>query len=167
MVGSYLNIVYTVKGRLISWTFSKGYLFHEHIFQGLLILHDRYKKILLSFYKVNLGIFKGTVQQDFRPPVFYIIRTGLSHWPVTNGLKYFCFWFSFCWDIRIFQSSAQYDTAWSQVPRSIKLPGVKFTVVSYCAESSSPQYHTARSQVPRSIIPRGVTLYCAESTPTY
>ena len=24
-------------------------------------------------------IFKGTVQRDFRPPVFFIIRTGLTH----------------------------------------------------------------------------------------
>ena len=39
-------------------------MFHEHIFQGLLILHDRYKKILLSFYKVNLGIFKGRSGQE-------------------------------------------------------------------------------------------------------
>ena len=31
---------------------------------------------------VNKGqTLKGTVQRDFRPPVFFIIRTGLGHWP--------------------------------------------------------------------------------------
>ena len=38
--------------------------------------------------------FKGTVQQDFRLPVFFFIQTSL-HGPLINGPKYFRFWLRF------------------------------------------------------------------------
>ena len=70
------------------------------------------------------------VQRDFRPPSFF----HHSNWsgPLTNGLKYFHFWFRFRRVIR--------------VPRSIILNGVRFRAESYCAESGSEQYHTVQSQ---------------------
>ena len=47
---------------------------------------------LLRFYQ-----FKGTVQRDFRPPFFHHSNRSL-----TNGLKYFRFWFRFRRDFCIF-----------------------------------------------------------------
>ena len=50
-------------------------------------------------------ILKGIVQRDFRPTLFFIIRTCL-HGQLTNGLKYIRFWLRF----RIFISSyTSYD----------------------------------------------------------
>ena len=34
------------------------------------------------FIPANSTSLKGTVQPDFRPPVFFIIRTGLGYWPM-------------------------------------------------------------------------------------
>ena len=36
----------------------------------------------LSVKKCILSQFKGTVQRDFRHPVFFIIQTVLGHWPM-------------------------------------------------------------------------------------
>ena len=76
---------------------------------------------------------KGTVQRDFQPPVFFIICTGLGHWPMVYIS--FVFGLVFTEIFVLFRSSAQYDTAWSQVPRSMILHRVKFCTISYCAES--------------------------------
>ena len=48
----------------------------------------------------SVAFFKWTVHRDFRPLVFF----HHSNWsePLTNGLKYFCFWLRFRRDIRIF-----------------------------------------------------------------
>ena len=96
-------------------------------------------------------ISKGTVQQDFRLP-FFFHHSNRSE-PLTNGIKYFRFWFRFRRVILIFRSSAQYHTVLSKV---------KFCEVSYCAESdnriwgeSSAQYDTARNLPP-------AVWYCAE-----
>ena len=73
-----------------------------------------------QFYFILFLNLKGTVQRDFRPPVFFIIPTSL---------------FRFRRDIQIFtrlrvvsycaeSSSAQYHTPRSQALRSIKLRGV-------------------------------------------
>ena len=44
---------------------------------------------MLTNSKESAGNLKGTVQQDFGPRVFFIIRIFLGHWP---WLKYFRFW---------------------------------------------------------------------------
>ena len=59
--------------------------FHHSISTGLIWLID---------FKV---VFKGTVQRDFRPSVFFIIRTSLG----LNGLKYFWIWLRIRGVIRI------------------------------------------------------------------
>ena len=71
---------------------------------------------------VSCFLVKGTVQRDFDPQFFFIIRTSLGH-SLTNGLKHFQIWFHFRRDIHIFKlkkltaesSSAQYHIAMSQV----------------------------------------------------
>ena len=63
----------------------------------------------------NIWTFKGTVQQDFRPPVFFIIRTGMGYWPM--GQNSFVFGFAF---VKIFEF--KYRKNW-------------LCTVLYCAES--------------------------------
>ena len=67
---------------------------------------------------------KGTVQTRFSTSSFF--HHSNQPGPLTNGLKYFRFWLSFCRVIWIF----------------LNLPGVW-----YCAESISPGYHTPESQM--------------------
>ena len=115
---------------------------------------------------------KGTVQWDFRPPVFFIIRTCLG--PLTNGLKYIPFWFRFRRDIRgvmgLFRIlfKGRYNEIFVLFFHNLRLPGplskglkyfrfllrfrqvIRFfrdwlCAVSYCGESSSAQYDTAQS----------------------
>ena len=60
------------------------------------------------FYKTKfkLGVcfrlFKGTVQRDFRPPVFFLIRTSLGHLLMGWNI------FDFSWDLNI--SAASWST---------------------------------------------------------
>ena len=106
----------------------------------------RYKNGLFAFLiQIQLNTnpkhcIKGTVQRDFRPPVFFIIPTGLGHWPM--GENVFKFRFVFAEIFKFLRSSARYHTAQSQAQCSIILRGVKFRAVS-----SSVQYDTAQSQV--------------------
>ena len=92
----------------------------------------------------TIGVLIGTVQRDFRPPCFFIIRTGLGHWLM--GYNSFVFGLDFAEIFKFFRSSAQYHTALSQVPRSIILRWVKFCAISYCAESSDVSVSFLRGQ---------------------
>ena len=47
--------------------------------------------------------FKGTVQRDFRRPVFFSHNLNQPG-PLTNGTKYFRFWLSFRRVIQIFMN---------------------------------------------------------------
>ena len=87
-----------------------------------------------DFLEVWIRILKGTVQRDLRPLVIWdnLFHHSNQPGPLTNGLKYFRYWFRFCRDICIFPN---------------------FREVSYCAESTikfcgeiSAQHDTARSQ---------------------
>ena len=78
-------------------------------------------------------LLKGQSNEIFDLQFFFIIRTGLSHWPIG---KIFSFLVSF---------SSIYSY-FSRAPRSMILRGVKLRALSYCAESSSARYDTARSQ---------------------
>ena len=111
---------------------------------------------------------KGTVQRDFRPPVFH--HTNLPG-PLPNGLKDFRF---------LVKISLSYSN-FSVSPRRVNLPWVSYEMrwvslpgVSNCTESISLWYHTAMSHItkffvqsPRGIIQCWVSLpkvsYCAES----
>ena len=59
---------------------------------------------------------------DIFDPQFFIIWTGLCHWPI--GLNIFVFGFVFVEKFEFFRSSAQYHIARSQDPRSMILRGV-------------------------------------------
>ena len=84
---------------------------------------------------------KGTVQRDFRPPVFSSFELA---WVTDQWVKMFSNFVLFL---------PRYSNFY-EAPRSI---------CRYCAESSSAQYHTARSQVPRSVKFRAVR-YWVESS---
>ena len=44
---------------------------------------DRLRNCMTLSFVIYLVLLKGTVQRDFfRPPVFFIIRTSLGHWPM-------------------------------------------------------------------------------------
>ena len=45
--------------------------------------------VLICTYRSRILYFKGTVQLDFRPPVFFIIQTSLGHGSM--GLNIFVF----------------------------------------------------------------------------
>ena len=83
-------------------------------------------EIDLTFLAIKNYLLKETVQRDFRPPGFFIIRTGLG----------FVYGFIFAEIFEFFES-----------PRIMILGVVKLHAVLYCAESSSAQYHTARTHV--------------------
>ena len=111
----------------------------------------------LGFARYTL---KGQFNEIFYPQFFHHSnRPG----PLTNGLKYFRFWFRFRQDIHIFSEfRAVSYCAESSFPQDQTVRS-KVLHMPYCAESSSVQYHTAWSQslkfvvkAPRSIILRGV-----------
>ena len=84
---------------------------------------------LLAVPKNILSHFEGTVQGDFRPSLFF--HHSNQPEPLTNGLKYFRFWFRFRWDTRIFPNlrAASYGTK---------------SIIKICGEISA-QYDTAGS----------------------
>ena len=59
---------------------------------------------------------KGTVQRDFVPQLFFPNSNQLGS--LTNGLKYFRFWFRFCQDIRILVSKKL--TSRGMIPWGVK-----------------------------------------------
>ena len=85
-----------------------------------------------SFYlptALKICDFKGTVQQDFRPSLFF--HHSNQPEPRTNGLKYFRFWFRFRLNTRMFPNlrAASYGTK---------------SIIKICGEISA-QYDTAGS----------------------
>ena len=70
------------------------------------------------------SLFKGTVQQDFRPPVCFIIQTSLGQWPMDKHS--FVFGLVFAKIFEFFLSSAHHYTARSQVLHTIIVHGVKW-----------------------------------------
>ena len=117
-------------------------------------------------------------------PIFFIIRTCLGHWPLTNGLKYFLFLYcrESCEFSRSYtkgHSNKIFDLQFFFIIRTclghwlIQLKYLQFRKispvnqmfrknlpkVSYCAESISLQYRTAGSQSPP-------VSYCGESVMT-
>ena len=121
----------------------------EHVIQYF--SYCRNNKLLKgqSLYSIFLTL-KGTVQQDFRPPVFF--HNSNRPRPLTNGLKYFFVLVSF---------SPRYSN-FSESPRS--------TYHMYCEDSSnqiwgeiSKHFHTVRSQAPCSMILHRKNWLCAES----
>ena len=69
------------------------------------VFHWRVKKSVLWIQIITM-LFKGTVQRDFGPHFFHNSNQPGS---LTNGLKYFRFWFRFRRDIRILVSKKMTD----------------------------------------------------------
>ena len=62
-------------------------LFYKKHSAQLLFCMPLEKKIIGSIYVY----IKGTVQRDFRPPVFFIVQTSLGHWSMGLNILVFSF----------------------------------------------------------------------------
>ena len=109
--------------------------------------------IFIQFNKlIYLFVFKGTVQQDFWPPVFFYYSNQPG--PLINGFKYFLFWLRFC---RVAVVSKKL-TRPGLIPQGVMFWRISYWLAGiwYIGEIDSQGYDTPGRLTRWGRIPRGV-----------
>ena len=82
---------------------------------------------LITYEQISTGMcFKGTVQRDFQPPVFFIIQTSLGHWSISLNIFVFSSDFAEICTCSIRTLVSKKVTRRGMIPRGDWLAGISY-----------------------------------------